>query len=169
MKMEKQKVITTGPDDGKTLSVVGDTYRILISGESNKGSLAAIDMLIPPGGGPGPHAHADFYETFYIIEGELVVRSEGQEPYTAKKEAFVEIPTGGVVHNFKNESDKVAHIILYVTPAGLEDFFKEVGRPVKWGEFLPPPEMTPEKEKELKEIAEKHGQKLYPPDYLQKK
>ncbi len=166
--MEKQKVIVTGPQEGKTISVVGDTYRILVSGDQNEGRLAAFDMLIPPGGGPGPHAHPDFDETIYIIEGELVIRSENQAPYVAKQGAFVQIPKGGVIHNFKNESNRVAHIILSVSPAGLEDFFLEIGQHVPWGKFLPAPEMTPKKEKELQEIAEKHGQKLFPPDYLTK-
>ena len=55
-----KKPFTVGPDEGKTVSVVGDTYRILISGKDTGGASATIDMLIPPGGGPGPHAHADF-------------------------------------------------------------------------------------------------------------
>lgn len=166
--MEKQKVIVTGPQEGKTIAVVGDTYRILVSGDQNEGRLAVFDMLIPSEGGPGPHAHPDFDETIYIIEGELVIRSEGQEPYVAKQGAFVQIPKGGVVHNFKNESNSVAHIILSVSPAGLEDFFLEIGQDVQWGKFLPVREMTPKKEKELQKIAENHGQKLFPPDYLTK-
>jgi quercetin dioxygenase-like cupin family protein len=53
---------------GKLLSVVGDTYRIIIAGEQTNGEFAMIDMLIPPGGGPGPHAHASFHESFYIMD-----------------------------------------------------------------------------------------------------
>jgi hypothetical protein len=32
--------------------------------------------------------------------------------------------------------------------------------------FLPLPQMTPEEQKQFQSIAEKHGQKLYPQDYL---
>lgn len=165
--MDKPKVKITGPQEGETLSVVSDTYRILTSGDRNNGSLGCIDMLIPPGGGPGPHAHPGFHEFFYIIEGELEVRAEGQEPHTAKKGTFVEIPKGGVVHHFKNESEAVTHILLFVTPAGLEDFFREIGQSVKWGEFLPMHEPTEEEKKKLQELAKKHGQQIYPPDYLE--
>lgn len=164
--MDKQKVKITGPNEGETVSVVGDTYRILTSGNRNNSSLACIEMLIPPGGGPGPHAHAGFYEFFYIIDGELIVRSEGQEPYTAKKGAFVEIPKGGIIHNFKNESETVTHILLFITPSGLEDFFKEIGKPVKWREFLPVHEPTEEEKYKLEKTAEQHGQQIYPPGYL---
>lgn len=164
--MDKKKVNITGPREGESLSVVGDTYRILTSGASNNGSLACFDMLIPPGGGPGPHAHPDFHEFFYIIEGELVVSAEGQPPYTAKKGAFVEIPKGGIVHCFKNESDAVTHIILFTTPAGLADLFKEIAKPVKWGDFLPVHEPTEEEKQKLRQAATKYGQQIYPPDYL---
>jgi quercetin dioxygenase-like cupin family protein len=66
--MENVKVapITVNAHDGQTLSVVGDTYRILMTGEQTGGTFAAIDMLIPPNGGPGPHAHTKFQESFYV-------------------------------------------------------------------------------------------------------
>lgn len=54
----KPAPITLGPQAGQSVSVVGDTYRILISGKETNGAFATIDMLIPPNGGPGPHAHA---------------------------------------------------------------------------------------------------------------
>jgi quercetin dioxygenase-like cupin family protein len=151
--------------DGVNISVVGDTYRIVISGKQTEGKFAIIDMLVPPGGGPGPHAHASFQESFYVVNGEIEVKSKGQT-YIAKKGAFVSIPLGGMVHCFKNKSDKMAHLLCTVVPAGLEEFFEIIGKPVAAGTFLPPPEMDAESVKKLTEIAEKYGQKLFPPDYL---
>ena len=164
-----QQILTTvSPSDGLNLSVVGDTYRIVISGKQTDNAYAVIDMLVPPGGGPGPHAHADFQETFFVIEGEVEVRSEAGT-YTATKGSYVVIPKGGIVHGFKNKTDKSAHLLCTVMPAGLEEFFVEIGKPVAIGSFLPPPPMSPESLKKLVAIAEKHGQKVYPPDYLDKK
>ena len=49
----------------------------------------------------------------------------------------------------------------------MEKMFEEIGKPVEDGMFLPPPsQMKPEEQKQIKSIAEKYGQKLYPPDYL---
>jgi hypothetical protein len=53
-----------------------------------------------------------------------------------------------------------------VIPAGLDALFQEIGTPTTPGVFLPPPELTPEDLKRLMAAAEKHGQKVYPPDYL---
>ncbi|MEJ7663753.1 MAG: hypothetical protein WKG07_31590 [Hymenobacter sp.] len=33
---------------------MGDTYRVIASGEQTGGAYAVIDMLVPPGGGPAP-------------------------------------------------------------------------------------------------------------------
>ena len=84
MKNSKQMPITVDPKGGEILSVVGDNYRILISGKETNGAFSTIDMLVPPQSGPGPHSHANFYETFYIIDGEVEVRSEAGS-YTAQK------------------------------------------------------------------------------------
>jgi hypothetical protein len=53
-----------------------------------------------------------------------------------------------------------------VVPAGLEAFFEEIASPAPFGEFIQPPPMTPEMQKKLQEIAEKHGMQVFPPNYL---
>jgi quercetin dioxygenase-like cupin family protein len=167
MEISKQAPITVGAGDGQNVSVVGDTYRVLVHGKQTGGEFATIDMLIPPGGGPGPHAHANFQETFFVIEGEVEVKSE-LSAYIAKKGSYIIIPKGGIVHCFKNKTDKIAHLLCTVVPAGLEEFFLEIGKPVAIGEFLPAPEMNAEMMKNLIPIIEKYGQKVFPPDYLDK-
>ncbi len=163
--MEDNTLTTTTPDQGLHLSVVGDTYRLVITGQQTKGAYAVIDMLIPPDGGPGPHAHPHFQESFHVLDGEIEVKTE-QETYVARKGDFLNIPTGGVVHCFKNKSDQIAHLWCVVVPAGLDDFFKEIGTPVAAGTFLPPPPMSPDEIKRLAAIAQKYGQQVFPPDYL---
>jgi hypothetical protein len=48
----------------------------------------------------------------------------------------------------------------------MEKMFEEIGQPVAANTFLPPPQMTPGELKLIQSIAEKYGQKLYPPNYL---
>jgi quercetin dioxygenase-like cupin family protein len=165
MENQKPAPITVGAQEKQNLSVVGDTYRILVSGKETGGAFATIDMLIPPGGGPGPHAHPDFDETFYVIEGEVEVRSEAGTN-VACKGSYMVIPKGGIVHAFKNKTNQNAHLLCTVIPSGLEEMFLEIGQPVAAGSFLPPPDMDIESMKKLTAIAEKYGQKVFPPDYL---
>jgi len=158
-------ILTVNENEGQSLSIAGNAYRIIISGKQTDGAYAVIDMLVPPGGGPGPHAHPDIQESFYVVDGEVDFKSEAGR-YTARKGAFVNIPKGGEVHCFRNNTTQAAHLLCTVIPAGLDELFEEIGTPVPAGTFLPPPEMTPDKLSQLKATLEKYGQKLYPPDYL---
>jgi quercetin dioxygenase-like cupin family protein len=165
MTNSKPTPITVDPTGGEILSVVGGNYRVLVSGKQTNGAFSTIEMLVPPQNGPGPHSHTNFYESFYILDGEVEVRSEAGS-YTAKKGSYVVVPEGGIVHYFKNVSDNMAQLLCTVVPAGLEEFFEEIGEPVAAGEFLPPPPMDSESIKSLQAIAQKHGQILYPPHFL---
>ncbi|WP_160138136.1 cupin domain-containing protein [Chryseobacterium sp. c4a] len=152
-------------DQGETLGVAGGNYRIVVSGETTNNAYAVIEMLVPPGGGPPPHAHPATQEMFYLMEGELEFKTEAGKT-TLKEGGFVNIPLNGSVHCFKNVSDRYARMLCTVVPAGLEEVFREIGVPAKPGEFLPVPEMTPERVALLKEIDRKFGQTTYPHDYL---
>ena len=41
-------------------------------------------MQVPPGGGPPPHAHPSFHESFYVVEGEIEFKTE-VDRHIAKK------------------------------------------------------------------------------------
>jgi len=153
------------PDEGKTLSIAGGNYRIVISGAQTGGAYAIIEMLVPPLGGPGPHAHKDIQESFYVLDGEVEFKTEAGTQL-AKQGSFVNIPTGGLVHGFKNKSDALARLWCTVIPAGLDEFFTEIGKPVDPGVFLPPPVLGPDDMEKLKALGEKYGQQFFPPDYL---
>lgn len=62
--MRPTAIRTLGPVAGPVVSMVGDTYRIVVGGEQTDGAYAIIDMLVPPGGGPGPHATPIFRRPF---------------------------------------------------------------------------------------------------------
>ena len=153
-------------DEGQRqrLSIAGSSYRIIVSGEETNGNYAVIDMLVPPGSGPNPHAHAGFQEMFYVVDGEVEFKMEGRK-HLAKKGTLVNIPLGGVVHCFKNTSDQVAHLLCTVVPAGLDTFFREVGKPIEDDVDLPTP-FSKEEMMLMKAIGEKYGQVFYAPDFL---
>lgn len=155
-------------DQGSHLSILGGTYRIIIPGQKTDGEFAVIDMQIPPGGGPGPHAHASFHESFYVVDGEVEFKTE-EGKSIARKGDVINIPKGGAIHCFKNVSNSMAHLLCTVVPAGLDDFFEEIGTPVQAGEFLPAPALDENAVKKLMAVAKKYGQVVYPPDYLDKR
>lgn len=166
-KTMKSNVNIIDENQGNNISLVGDTYRIVVSGKQTNREYAIIDMLVPPGGGPPPHAHPLIHESFYIMDGELEFKTE-DGTVIAKKGDLVNIPKGGAVHSFKNKSETIVHMICTVVPAGLDEFFEEVGTSVKAGEFLPPAHMNEAQIKKVVELAKKYGQEMFPPNYLDK-
>ena len=48
------KPIIRTPQQGRTVSLVGDVYRFLATGEDTNGKYALIEALVGPGGGPPP-------------------------------------------------------------------------------------------------------------------
>jgi quercetin dioxygenase-like cupin family protein len=127
------------------VSVVGDTYTILVSGAQTAGRYCLVDMLVPSGGGPPPHRH-DFEEMFTLLEGEIEFTFRGQTQIV-RAGSTVNIPANAP-HAFKNVSGATAHMLCMCTPAGQEEFFMAIGVPVASRTSPPPPRPTPEEEAE---------------------
>ena len=110
------------------VAVVGDTYSILVSGAETAGRYCLIDMLVPDGGGPPPHRH-DFEEMFTLLEGELELTFRGQTTIV-RAGSTVSIPANAPHMFEKNKSGGLVHMLCLAAPAGLDEFFLEVGDPL---------------------------------------
>src|ERR1700729_4036518 len=117
------------------LGVVGDTYPILVSGADTAGRYTLIDMHVPPGGGPPPHRH-DFAEMFTILDGEIELTFRGASRVAAAG-VTINVPANAP-HVFRNVSERPARLLCLCSPAGQEEFFKEVGVPVAPRTEAPP-------------------------------
>ena len=148
------------PTEGRTIAVVGDVYRFLVTGENTNGKYAIWEAIVPPGGGPPPHVHSREEEGFHILEGEITLQA-GDERIVATAGMFVNIPIG-LTHSFKNESSQPAKMLILVAPAGLENMFLEVGVPLPDGSTtaLPPKQ---EEIAKLLAIAPKYGVEILLP------
>jgi quercetin dioxygenase-like cupin family protein len=112
--------------ESRSVWVVGDRYTIKASGGDTGGAFALIEALVPPGSGPPPHIHCREDEAFYVLEGQFQFHVDGQE-ITAEARAWITLAKGSL-HYFKNVGTTPARMLILVTPAGLENFFLEVGR-----------------------------------------
>jgi quercetin dioxygenase-like cupin family protein len=148
------KPIIRSPQQGRTVSLVGDVYRFLATGEDTNCKYTLIEVLVGPGGGPPPHVHSREEEGFYILEGEITFTING-ERVVATAGMFANMPVG-TPHSFKNESNKPARMLVSVAPAGLEKMFMDIGVPLAEGATtaLPP---TREDVEKLLATAPKYG------------
>src|SRR5205814_7561313 len=142
------------PTEGRTIAVVGDVYRFLVTGDNTHGTYSMWEAIVPPGGGPPPHVHSREEEGFFILEGEITLHI-GEKRIVATAGMFANMPVG-TPHSFKNESNRPAKMLISVAPAGLEKMFFEVGVPLADGATtaLPP---TKEEIEKLLAIAPRYG------------
>jgi quercetin dioxygenase-like cupin family protein len=144
---DSNRTLTVANPDDVTMphiSLAGDTYTILLTGEQTGGRYCLIDMHVPPGGGPPPHRH-DFEEMFTILDGEIELTFRGQRQQ-ARAGATVNIPANAP-HAFKNTSHKPARLLCMCTPPGQEAFFLAVGDAVD-SRTAPPPKLSEEERTE---------------------
>jgi mannose-6-phosphate isomerase-like protein (cupin superfamily) len=159
-----RKLAVSMPADRTNVCIGADTYSIVLGGSETDEKLSFIDMHIPPGGGPMPHAH-ECEETFYVVEGEVAVFCQGERTVATPGSA-VNVP-GWAPHCFLNLSRVPARLFCIVSPAGLERQFMEMGPRVAT-RTTPPPPPDPEKLAELKKnlpaIAARYKAKILAPD-----
>lgn len=139
-------------NNGKSFHIANGLYRTIISGKDTEGKYAIIEMSVPPGGGPGPHAHKNIEEVFYVASGEVEFRTENGV-FNTKAGDTIRIPIGGAVHAFRNKSESDATLICTVHPAGLDEMFLEINASDPFN---------------AKVIAEEFGNQFFPDDYFDK-
>lgn len=113
---------------GQAYWVMGDMFTYLVTGEQSGGSYFTLLVDVAPHGGPPPHIHHREEEQFYILYGELTF-FVGNQTFQANTGDFVHIPRE-TIHSFKN-GQIPSKLLSTFSPAGIEDFFREVGEPVQ--------------------------------------
>jgi quercetin dioxygenase-like cupin family protein len=162
----RRSLVLARPNEDQSLphiGLVGDTYTILLSGNDTNGRYCLIDMLVPPGGGPGPHRH-DFEESFTVLEGEIEATFRGKKSVVRGGET-INIPANAP-HSFTNASKQAVRLLCICAPAGQEEFFAHVGIPVAT-RTTPPPKLDKAGQAEFmrkaQELAAKYRTELLKP------
>jgi quercetin dioxygenase-like cupin family protein len=137
---------------------IDNLARIRLAGADSGGSLAVVEVEGRRGNMPPLHVHRREDEAFCVLEGELSLHLPGRSLTLGAGEAF--LPPKDVPHTYRVESE-TARWLAIVTPAGFDDFVREVGEPAP-EETLPPEgrEHDPER---LGEIAARFGIELLGP------
>ena len=116
-------------DSYPVYSVVGDRYTFLLTGDMTDGAYFVFEAFVQPGSGSPPHIHHREDEAFYIIDGEFEFIVAGKTICVRAGESV--FGRRDVPHHFKNVGTTPGRMIITVTPAGLENFFVEIGTPLQ--------------------------------------
>jgi quercetin dioxygenase-like cupin family protein len=132
----------------------GHLLTFLATGKDTQGRFALIEIVGRRGNVPPPHIHHREDETFYILEGEMTA-SVGGQTIKGTPGTMIFLPRN-VLHSFEVESEQLRMLVL-LTPAGLEGYFKECGVPAP-SMTLPPAVEVPYSEiQKLLDVGAKYG------------
>jgi quercetin dioxygenase-like cupin family protein len=113
---------------GESLWFDGGLLTFKVTGAHTAGALLLLEVLQPEGKTPPVHVHPEADETFYVLDGELLVHIDGTE-HSARKGGVLVVPRA-TPHTFVVTS-QTARILLAFTPASavMEDFVRRASQP----------------------------------------
>ncbi len=118
--------------EGETLATGRSTAILKATGESTADAFFMSEASAEPGfPGPPPHVHRRLVDVFYVLEGTLTMRV-GDAAVEARPGAFACAPPG-VVHTFSNASDARVHFLNFNTPAGWENYMRDLAKAFRGG------------------------------------
>ncbi|MGF6970560.1 quercetin dioxygenase-like cupin family protein [Paraburkholderia sp. WC7.3g] len=111
--------------------------------------LAAGTQTLGKGSHVRNHSHDNNEEVLHFLRGEGKVVIDGGATYEITPGTTLFLGKG-CAHTFINESaDEEMHWFWFMSPAGLESFFQQIGRPRVHGEPSPEPFPRPENVAEI--------------------
>jgi quercetin dioxygenase-like cupin family protein len=126
----------------------------LATGEDTQGQFALMEAVARKGNVPPPHIHHREDETFYVVEGEMTF-SVGDRTIKARPGTMVFLPRD-IVHSFAIESEQ-ARILVQVSPAGAEGWFKEFSVPAPTLTLPPATEVSYSEIQKMLAAAPRYG------------
>lgn len=120
------------PSDGELIDVAGVAHFFRLTSEQTGGHFAFEEFSLAPGTiGARPHVHEGHDEYFYVLEGELTLHT-GDGEVTAGP-GYLLAATRGTPHGFRNAGPTTARALCLYTPAGYENYFRDIHAAVSAG------------------------------------
>jgi mannose-6-phosphate isomerase-like protein (cupin superfamily) len=149
--------------EGKSFWFLGTLMTLKASAETTHGAFSLIEQIAPVGFAPPRHVHHAEDEAFYILEGEVTFFAD-ERTISASAGSYVYLPRD-VPHSFRVDGLTPARLLQSTYPAGLENFFCELGIPTD-EPVLPLPasvDMTHQGIQALLELAPKYKLEIVGP------
>ncbi len=114
-----------GPDQGQVVHLLALGVRFMLDGERTGGAFSLVEHPLPPRALGAPlHTHRNEDEYSYVLAGRVGVQL-GDQVLEADRGDLVSKPRG-VPHAFWNAGEEPARLLEIITPAGFENYFREM-------------------------------------------
>jgi quercetin dioxygenase-like cupin family protein len=141
------------PGVGERLDISGIGHLFRLTADDTAGRFAVEEFTVPRNAtGVPPHIHDAHDEYFYILDGQLTLWA-GDAEVVADAGAVVAAPRG-VPHGYRNTTERPATALCLYTPAGYENYFREVHAALARGEKI--------SEDKLVQFRAKYATRPYP-------
>jgi quercetin dioxygenase-like cupin family protein len=128
--------VVHGPGKGEHHDAGPAQILIKADGDGTGGTFFLSESTLAPGfAGPPPHRHRELHDMFYVLEGTLTLRL-GDRTVEAAPGTFACVPPG-VVHTFRNDSDRPVRMLNFNTPSGFEHYMRELAEAARSGPLTP--------------------------------
>ncbi|WP_433185947.1 cupin domain-containing protein [Actinoallomurus sp. CA-150999] len=128
----KGRPLLRRPGDGELIEVAGVDHLFRLTATHTGGRFAFEEFTLDPGVlGARPHVHHGHDEYFYVLDGELTLH-DGDGEITAGPGHLL-AAVRGTPHGFRNAGEVPVRGLCLYTPAGYEDYFRQVHAEVAAG------------------------------------
>lgn len=128
--------------------IPGTVFRHMITGDDTDGRFSAQSAVLAPRELVMPHSHQNEDEYTFVFRGRIG-GLVGEDEMEVEEGGFFFKPRG-IVHALWNPTDHPVVVIEFISPAGFEHFFEEMGA------------LTRVEPQAMQEIAQRYGQQPYP-------
>jgi mannose-6-phosphate isomerase-like protein (cupin superfamily) len=155
MRFQAPPLTVVQPGEGLTgdLGTIGVAFKLW--GKDTNGAVSIVEHPFPVGALVPPHLHTREDEYSVVTEGEIGFRS-GDREVVLGPGGYITKPRGEM-HTMWNAGKVPARMIEVISPAGFEDFFREMSLLVAAG----PPPLD-----DVVKLAARYGLQFGQPDWL---
>lgn len=111
-----------------TRQMPGFSLNFIATGEHTNGAFALLEGRARKGGEPPMHTHEHEDEAFYMLSGEMIV-TIGEEDFHIKPGDFIFLPR--LIPHTQKFLTETVHVLLMISPAGLEEYFYTLSAPAE--------------------------------------
>lgn len=128
--------------------IPNSVFRHMITGDDTQGRFSAQSAVIAPRALVMPHSHQHEDEYTFVYRGRIG-GLVGEDEIEVQEGSFLFKPRG-IVHALWNATDQPVVVVEFISPAGFEHFFEEMGA------------LAHADPRTMQEIALRYGQQPYP-------
>lgn len=139
-------------EEGQSLQVLSDRVCIKLKSIDSLSSMTVVTVDVPPNGFVPPHTHTKEEESYYVLEGSMIMYLDSKE-FRVEPGDFVHVPAR-TAHGYRNNSSQSVKFLAWAVGGRIDEFFIELSEKIR---------DLPDDLAKMPSILEKHGIQMVEP------